>query len=127
MNQKIIKLPLLAAFMFLVNFATAQVSELKLVNNSPCPVTVQVHNNDASCNAYCSSAVTTVPANTTVSIQLNCLGNDKGGSTQVDIIDNQSMIRIGTGCGLPTSDNYLDCTGTVRSASMAGPGVTIIN
>lgn len=127
MQKRFIVLPLLACFLFLSNLASAQISELKLINNSPCPVTVQVTNNDANCNAYCSSALTTVAANTTVSIPLNCLTEEKGGSVQVDIMDNQSGVRIGTGCGLPGFDTYLDCGSQARTAAMIGSGVAIIN
>lgn len=127
MKKTFIVVPMMTCFLFLAHFASAQVSELKLINNSACPVTVQVTNNDGNCNAYCTSALTTVPANSMVSIQLNCLTEDKNGSTQVDIMDNQSAIRIGNGCGLPNSDGYLDCSSTPRTATMFGAGVAVIN
>lgn len=120
-------LSMLALFFFFANAASAQISELKFENNSNCPVTVRVNINDANCQSICSSASVTVPANTLISIPLNCFGTDRGSSVEVQIMDNQSTATVGTGCGLPTSAGYLDCMGGIRTLSMLAGNYAAVN
>lgn len=114
-------------FIFMGNMASAQISELKFQNNSNCDVIVEAIANGSNCLPICSSGQVTVPANTLVSIQLQCTGADRGSTIQVNLQDGQAQVRVGNGCGLPLSDPYLDCFGTPRTLVVLAPNFVAVN
>lgn len=136
MKKSLFVFSILLAFGFLANFVSAQttvggVSTINVRNLTGCTIWAQATALDLNCDFTCNSAGFTINPFTSVAIPFVCSSVDAlaaGFFTIVGIRDIAANVglKVGNGCGVGLTGNYVDCQGFNRTVTFTPPNSVIV-
>ncbi len=135
MKKSLFVFSILLAFGFLANFVSAQTviggGTINVRNLTGCTIWAQATALDLNCDNPCNSAAVIINPFTSVSIPFACPSIDAflaGSFTLVGIRDIAANVglKVGTGCGVGLTGNYVDCQGNNRTVTFTPPSNVVV-